>query len=38
MTVGHLEISIGIPFKTSILDEDSNDAVFITMVAIKKPS
>ena len=37
MTVGHLEISTGIPFKKSILDEDGNDAVFITLMAIKKP-
>jgi hypothetical protein len=37
MALGHIEISSGISFKRSILDED-NDAVFITLVAVKKLS
>lgn len=38
LTMGHIEISTGIPFKKSILDEDSNEAVFVTLVAVKKPT
>jgi hypothetical protein len=37
MSLGHIEISPGISFKKSILDEDS-EAMYVTFVAVKKLS